>query len=449
MLSRFKSVRFAVTLLAVTGMMLNVAQLDAGFRQSAVGGVIVNDKGVVENAKADAWQHLKELRQAHLNKLPADVNKAGMRKISLKRLQGEILARKQSGEAQLITEEMYYLAGMTRLQYVFVYPEEKDIVLVGPGEKLKLTADGEMVGADSGRPALRLDQLLVALRTAEDASKQVISCSIDPTKEGIAAVQKLLNNTRTYNSQVADQVEQAMGLQNVTITGVPGGSDFARTMVAADYRMKRLAMGMDQSPVSGLPSYLSMLSAGSTGVQSMTPRWWLAPNYEGLHKDHDGLAWELRGKGVKVMTEDSLIAANGDVTSNTGKTSAKAQKWADLMTERYDALSSKIAVFGELRNIMDLAVFSAVIVKEDLAGKSGCDLSVLMDKQLVANEDFFVPQKVDTRASVVKSGNKHIISASGGVEINSWQIADGAKESDSMASIRDQHSHAGMHWWWN
>ena len=33
-----------------------------------------------------------------------------------------------------------------------------------------------------------------------------------------------------------------MGYQNISVSGVPETSHFARTMVAADFRMKRLAM---------------------------------------------------------------------------------------------------------------------------------------------------------------------------------------------------------------
>ena len=439
----------AAALAVAAGLTLSISPIFAGFRISAVGGVVVDPQGVLKAPDVDATKHLVELRAAQLKKLPADISKAGMRKISLKRLIAAIQDRKSRGEMDLLTDEMVYMAGMTRLQYVFVYPEENDIVLVGPGEALKLTAAGDMVGAESGRPALRLEQFLTGLRTAEKAAQQPITCSIDPTKEGIAAVQAYLGTQKQFTAQTAANVEKALGLQNITISGVDANSDFARTMVAADYRMKRLAMNMDEAPVSGLPSYLSMLSGGSTGVQSMTPRWWLAPNYEAVVRDADGLAWELKGQGVKCMTEDSLISATGDVQSKTGKTSAKAQRWADLMTERYDELSTKVAVFGELRNIMDMAVISALIVKEDLPAKAHCDIAALLDKDLVTLMDLGVPQKVDSKASVVKAGSKFIISASGGVEINSWGVLENVKENKDMATLRQKNAHEGMHWWWN
>ena len=68
----------------------------------------------------------------------------------------------------------------------------------------------------------------------------------------------------------------------ITVTGVPATSHFARTMVAADFRMKRLAMDFEPAPVDGMPSFLSMITGRGRGMKNMMPRWWLAPNYEPL-----------------------------------------------------------------------------------------------------------------------------------------------------------------------
>src|SRR5439155_3963598 len=104
--------------------------------------------------------------------------------------------------------------------------------------------------------------------------------------------------------------------------------------------------------------------------------WWMACNYEPLAKSEDGLAWELRGPGVKVLTEDEIIGADGGVTG-TGKVSPVAQKWANLMTEHYDELSAKEPVFVELRNLMDACVIAALISKEGLLEKAQLDIPTL------------------------------------------------------------------------
>src|SRR5437764_1373400 len=52
-----------------------------------------------------------------------------LRKISLNRLEAEIAERAAKGQGPTI--DMQYLAGLTRVQYVFYYPETKDIVIAG------------------------------------------------------------------------------------------------------------------------------------------------------------------------------------------------------------------------------------------------------------------------------------------------------------------------------
>ena len=47
----------------------------------------------------------------------------------------------------------------------------------------------------------------------------------------------------------------------ISITGVPASSHFARVMVAADFRMKRLAMNFQPAPMDNMPSFLSRLGA--------------------------------------------------------------------------------------------------------------------------------------------------------------------------------------------
>ena len=54
----------------------------------------------------------------------------------------------------------------------------------GPAKAGKSTHRDNIVGVTTGRPVLLLDDLLVALRTAEQAAQGGITCSIDPTAEG-------------------------------------------------------------------------------------------------------------------------------------------------------------------------------------------------------------------------------------------------------------------------
>ena len=63
-----------------------------------------------------------------------------------------------------IPEEMQMLAGLERIQYVFVYPESGDVVLAGPAGDWIRAAEGNVVSRDSGRPVVKLDDLVVVWR---------------------------------------------------------------------------------------------------------------------------------------------------------------------------------------------------------------------------------------------------------------------------------------------
>ncbi len=372
-----------------------------------------------------------------------------MRKVSLRRLEAAIDQCAKSGKN--LPDQINYLAGLQQIRYVFVYPEQKDIVLVGPGEGWRVDKRGNIVGITTGRPVMLLDDLLVALRSARLAAEGGIGCSIDPTADGLTRLRRHVSKLRTIGNpqRTAAGIEEVLGRQQISIHGVPATSHFARVLVAADYRMKRLAMGFEPAPVRGLPSFLKMMPAGRRGMGNTLPRWWMEPNYEPLLCDAQRLAWELREASVKAMTEEDFLTAAGN-RQHTGKASPIAQKWADIMTEKYDELAVAEPIFGQLRNCMELAVVAALVVKERLTEKAGYSMPTLLDPVEVKVGQFPAPKHLDSKASVLKKGRNWVISASGGVQINSWAVADRIRQSNGTASVRTEAAPGqNANWWWN
>ena len=232
-------------------------------------------------------------------------------------------------------------------------------------------------------------------------------------------------------------MKSAFGPQKITITGVPTSSHFARVLTAADYRMKRIAMKIDRSPVKGLSSYVDMISGlRDCAINNSTPRWWLACNYQPLAASEDSLAWEIRGPGVKAMTEDEVVTADGK-RKELGKTSPIAQKWSDQMTAKYDALSLQDPVFGELRNLMDMCVVAALLQKEHLWERAGLSVPLLTDSNSeLKSEVWQSPKSVAPEVSFLKAKSGVIVTASGGVAIESWQVADRKETVAAMAEVR-------------
>ena len=315
---------------------------------------------------------------------------------------------------------MRFLAGLQRIQYVFVYPEQRDIVLAGPGEGWKIDDKANVVGMTTGQPVLLLDNLLSAMRAVNAPQPERISCSIDPTKQGLVNYKNTLNQLSRAGVRnpniLASQLKRAMGNQTVSINGVSGDTHFARILVAADIRMKQIAMELDDSKV--LPGFItSARNSVSVTNTYINPRWWLACNYESVARGADGLAWEIRGQGVKAMTESELYQQDGQVQA-AGKDPA-AEKWAKMMTERYNALGKEEPVFTELRNVMDMCVAAAVIRNHNLLPAAELKLPHLLGQQVtIPTEAWHTPREVSTQTSFIKTSRGLVVTASGGVDID-------------------------------
>jgi hypothetical protein len=261
------------------------------------------------------------------------------------------------------------------------------------------------------------------LRSTEAARNEGITCSIDPTPEGRQRLQAMLSRQKQFRPGMTKAVEQALGMQQITITGVPQDSHFARTLAVADYRMKRFAMMLEVAPVEGLPSFLELIQARGGGLNEMMPRWWRAGSYDPVAKSPDGRVWELRGSQVRVLTEDEIVSQAGDV-SGSGQVNPVAQRWADNMTQRYEQLAQVEPVFGQLQNLMDLSLVAALIAREDLCGMAGCKLDTLMGPESTWKTEVWpAPRSVASQSSFIKVKRQYVITASGGVQIDSWSWA--------------------------
>jgi hypothetical protein len=222
--------------------------------------------------------------------------------------------------------------------------------------------------------------------------------------------------------------------------GVPETSHFGRVLVAADYRMKRIAMGFDPSPTPALPSYLQMLRPSRT---MESPRFWLEPEFAALLCDADGLAFELSGSSVKAMTEADYIAATGNVR-HSGKANSQAQRWADLMTQHYAELAIADPIFGQLQNCMELAVVGAIVARNRLSEKTGGDFASLFVASSLKPDVFPAPKNTPSIASI----KGRIVTVSGGVAINSWRFAEKAKVSENVTPIGAKAAFAENSAWW-
>ena len=112
----------------------------------------------------------------------------------------------------------------------------------------------------------------------------------------------------------------------------------------------------------------------------------------------------------------------------------------------YEELANHDSAFGHLRNIMDLAILAALVEKEGLLERASLELPHLLDQEPLAR--YPAPQKVATTASLLKKGRNWVISASGGVQIMPWHVADKIEQVDSLDTVHEQFSMDKDGNWW-
>lgn len=413
------------------------AQFNNNNFRGVVGGVRIDADGVVRTATEQELNTNFEQLRAQLVGAQGDLAKPTDRRlISLKQLQRTLVDAANQNKS--LPEEVLFLGGLTRIENVFVFPDRHDIVIAGPSEPWKLGANGSVVGVKSGKPVVYLEDLLCAFRTVMEARKTGISVSIEPTPEGAANLNRLLSNLApgTNPRSLEQSMMEAFGPQQIKLEGVSSDSHLAHVILAADYRMKLYGMNLAKAPVKGLPSYIEMIQNRSTSAAQLQSRWWMACDYNSLEHSADKLAWKISGRGIKTLTEQEQINAMGNV-KQTGKVDATAKRWADLFTQKLDDLAAKDPVFGELRNVMDLCVVAALIQSQNLQSLADCDLSAMVgDSAKVAIAQCDTPKSLTPQISFLQSAQGWVVSASGGVMVDSWQVVENTKVNNDLENVR-------------
>lgn len=422
-----------------------------------LGGIAIDAQGVVRPVfRPDESDDLaRKRREAAAAPVSADLKKPSpLRKVSLVRL--EEACRPFADDRKDVTPDMNFLAGLQRIDYVFVYPDSKDVVIAGPAEGFAPDSAGRMVGLKSGRPPLRLDDFLVVLRAVERGG--MVGCSIDPNPQRNADLQKFLRENNGPGNQAAAieryrEMARILGNQDVRVLGVPGETHVAQSLVEADYRMKLIALGLEELSIKGFRSHLAAAPARARSVQ----RWWLAPYYEPFRSAEESNAFEFRGQRVQLMSAEELTDQNGKRT-DAATTRISTQKWALLFTEKYPEIAARAPIFAELQNIFDLAILAALLKKERIPEKIGWSRSLFLDASKATVATGHAPRQVPTVFNSRAAGQGVTTGMiGGGVSMNPFDALRGASitpdDSRKLAPRRTEAATAKRSeahpWWWD
>lgn len=397
------------------------------------GGVYVDASGLLSRIRSQpraGGPPRGNRRAPSAEHAPGDVQQPSrLRKVSLNRLERVLMVRRALGRP--IDDAMRLLAGIYRLRYVMLFPESGDIVLAGPAGPWRQNAQGRVVNADTGRPVLHLDDLVVLLRNALSSGGR-FGCSITPLRGNLRRTQTFLAASRdepipagaVARASWITQLQSRVGRQRIDVYGIDARTRTARVIVEADYHMKLIGMGLEPS-VAGVPSYLELIEPDNDG--KIPPlrvlRWWFTLHDVAISTNTRRTCYELHGPRVRVLSENELLSRTGRRIS-TGKAEQWNRAFARNFTTHFDALADTYPIYADLRNVFDLALAAALIVQEDLPRRAGWSLTYFSDHSTAGGMKYAVagvasPREVESVINHrVLDSRRFVVGVSGGVRVD-------------------------------
>jgi hypothetical protein len=431
------------------------------FGQGQGNGVVVDADGVLRTRvfpDPTGMLTRQRLVAAQAALVPDMARPSKLRKVSLNRLEALVAERLASGQG--LTDDMRYLAGLTRIRNVFFYPETQDIVIAGTAEGFMTNTAGRPVGIHTGRAVLELQDLVVAMRAFPPSGQraEAFVVSIDPTPEGLAKMRQYLVNiagrvTPADDQRIAMGLRENLGLQDVRIEGIPRSTHFAQVMLEADYRMKLIGIGLENPPVR-IPSYVSRANPRSVARNALQ-RWYFTPNYDCVRVSDDELAMALEGEGVQLLSEDQFVQADGGRAVSTSIDRA-SQEFVGTFTAKYAELAAREPVYAQLRNLIDMSIAAAFIQQRDYYGRASWQMTVFGSETRFPVETYPEPKQVETAVNAVWKGNTLMTPVGGGVSIRPLlALASDRIKPDEKGDLKALHEQTGIEslpkdrWWWD
>jgi len=422
-----------------------------------IAGVDVDAHGVLKIRQFDprvAAQRLMAARQMRNNDL---MRGSKLRKVSLQRLEAAMKDQLALGAG--VSDELRALAGLTSIQYVFYYPETQDIVVAGPAEGFVADPTERFVGIDSGKPSVMLEDLATALRAFAPGGPAtgVISVSIDPTAEGLQRMQQFLASVRgrvqpSDARRLAMGLKNNLGLQTVSIRGIPNDTHFARVLVEADYRMKLIGIGLERLPMR-FKSYVERANPSAVAANAME-RWYFQPRYDGIAVSEDGLAMKINERGVQLVGANERVSG-GKRTITRGVNKA-SQAFCQEFTSKFPQIAGQVRIYAEMRQLMDVAIAAAYIQEQDFYGQAEWTMPILGSESAFAVQTYTAPEQVETAVNAVWRGNTLMTPLGGGVQMQPRKalasetlVVDREGRNNQVKQSAGPSDLKAGQWWWD
>jgi len=438
-----------------------------GTIQAYPAGVFVDPAGTLHRMRTDSRKSLKLLKKESKKDSGNRVARktSQLRKVSLNRLEKQ--AQLLAAQGKPIDDVMQNLAGIYEISYLMFVPETNDVIIAGPAGNWQQDDEGRIVNASTEKPTLQMDDLVVCLRNVYSNNGK-FGCAITPRQENLRDTKQFVSKSKLKGKAWRTKLRETLGKQDIEVFGVDPETHAGRVLVEADYRMKLVAMGLEDT-IPEIPSYLSRIQlAPGGGLPPMdVVRWWFTMNYKDVVADPEKEIFTFTGTGVKVLSENELIDDQG-VRVHTGKSKGPTAGYARDFTENFDKIADKYPVYRQLKNVFDLAIVSAIIRNQRLDKRAGWNLTYFGENESYSALNYrprtsHAPNQVESvmnhrvinerkKSSTVKHT---LIGVSGGITFDSMKVVMANKmKTDDSGELNDVMESASplaedVKWWWD
>lgn len=408
-------------------------------------GVYVDPKGQMRRVQTDRNLSL-DLNSPNSSAVRHPWRKASrLRTISLKQLDASLASLHAAGLQP--NADLLKLAGLSRITHVKVLPTEEDVLLAGPSGENQF--------------GFYLEDLATVASLIKTQTVP-LGCSIEPTDQGLLAVQGLLKergaverlsrNPRSF----AEQMEDKIGPHNAKLFGLPACST-AVALLDADEHMKRVGFGRETT-VPRIRSYFDFLDEQRTIPAESLIRWWFAFTDDAISVDVNGQLFQLPENCVRVMSEQQWVSQQGGRLPS-GAQDPAADKFAGELTDHLQQLRRSELSYARLCGVFEAGLGLQLALETSGMGDLRPWFPTLcqLGDSLTDAPELQMPKTVSglTAWHKLKSGTIVAV-VSGGVKLDLKQTAsrDRWQESTTLANslIPDKapsKSTAHGNWWWD
>lgn len=248
---------------------------------------------------------------------------------SLKAAMKRIKGTPASQNYRIIHPEVYNLGGINHLQGLVYDRAAEDVILIGQ--------------YNPTREPITLDDLAVALRSRLALNEWPL-VSIDPISDP-------QNPDKKFN-WVKQSVRFGGGIEQTQF-----GADF----LDADYRLKKIDMGLLPSGIKSFKTYWDLneeiLLRRRLGGVSVYCRFWFYPVLSSILVREDVVA--MKNLSVGIFTEVLAAEINGETVTNLQTFHNEAgDRFAEQVSQRYEELAQFHPSFSRLQGLLELVALS-------------------------------------------------------------------------------------------